>query len=85
MVELGRAGVGQGILILRLLEPPADIDVLPGLHEDFGADDGGEAGAQTRHHLLHRRALIERLQLDKNPRGAFARIEAGRAGKADDP
>ena len=85
MVQFGHAGVSQGILILRLFEPAADVDVLTGLHEDFGADDRVELGPQPRHDLLHRRALSERLELDEHPRGVFAGIGAGRTGEADHP
>ena len=52
MVELGRTGVGQRVLILRLFEPTADVDVLPGLHIDLGADDRVELRPQPRHDLL---------------------------------
>ena len=84
MIELVGIRVGQRVLILRLLEPAADVDVLPCLHEELRADDFCDLGPQPRHDLLHRRPLVERLQLDEHAGGVFARITARRPGEAHD-
>ena len=84
VIELAAVRIGQRILILRLGEPAADVDVLPGLHEEEGARDLCHLGAQALDDLLGRGvALLEGLELNEKARRALARIAAGRAGEPD--
>ena len=83
VVELRRIGRGQRVLVLRLAEPAADIDVLARLHEELHARHLGHLGPQPLDDLLRRGiAVAERLELDEHAGGVLRRVAAGRADEA---
>jgi len=66
MGELGRIGIGQGVLILRLCQARADGDVLRGLHIKGDALDLGQLRPQPVDDLVSARVtLIGGLQDDE--------------------
>ena len=73
VVELVDIGVGQRVLVLGAAQAPADADVLPRLHEEFGALDRRHLGAQALDDLVGGHvALVVRLQLDEHA-GRYSR------------
>ncbi len=82
VIELVVVGVGQRVLVLRLGEAAADADVLPRLHEEFGALDRRYLGAQALNDLVRGdAALVMRLQLDEEAGGIFGRVVGRGAGE----
>ena len=51
-MEFAGIGIGQRVLVLRLVEPPADGDVLRRLHVERDALDVGEPLLQPQDHLV---------------------------------
>ena len=70
LVQFGEVGIGQGVLILRLSDPTADIDVLSWGEEHVGAGHLGKLRPQPVDDLPRRcRALIARLEDDGEAAG----------------
>ena len=66
MIELVRVRIVQSVLILRLVQPGADRDVLRGLHVERDALDLGELRLQASDDLVGAHvALVARLQRDE--------------------
>ena len=74
MVELVDVGVGQRVLVLGAAEAAADADVLPRLHEEFGALDLPPLRPQALDDLVGGLgALVVRLQLNEDAAGVLGR------------
>src|SRR6516165_4078966 len=82
MIELLYIRVGQRVLIERAAEPPADTDVLPGLHVEFDPFDFGYFGSQALNDLVGGQIpLIMWLQLDEHASGVLGRVVGTGTGK----
>ena len=70
MIKFARIGVGDRKLILGLVKPPADGDVLRRLHVESNALDLGEPLLQAQDHLVRAGvALVFGLQRDEHAAG----------------
>ena len=87
VIEFAGVGVVERVLILRLGEPPADGDILRGLHVERDPLDLGEIGSQPRDHFVHTVALVLRLERNEYAavidRGIAAACADRRADRGD--
>ena len=84
MVQLVVVGVGQRVLVLRAAQAAADADVLPRLHEEFGAFDRRHLRPQALDDLVGGHvALVMRLQLNEHAAGVLGRVVGVRAGEIE--
>jgi hypothetical protein len=84
VIQFGCIRIRDRILILRLFQPPADRDILTGLHEEFHALQSRDPRLQPIDHDLNVVPLSKRFQLNEQARRALAWVGSPSSGETDD-